>query len=151
MEASLIARVECVSAAQCDFLRLMLEESEARPLFEDEVAESQRVWFRALEDIITPEAQEARGERTLSAVWTLGGMDWEEDVRDILQALKAAKVQDVYAVLADDEGGYALRVLREGRVKAYDRWQGRELGELFGGQRDVDGVLDRIRTEHARA
>lgn len=147
MEASLIVRVECRDTAHRDFVRLMLGAEVERPLFEDEVAESERAWFKALEDVLTAEVAEPRGDKALEAAWTLGGTDWDEDLRDILQCLKRADVLDAYAVVAGDEGWYELWVLQNHKVARHSRWKGRDLADLFDGQEDLGLVLDRIRLE----
>lgn len=147
MEASLIARVECRDAAQRDFVRLMLSDSEERPIFEEDVPAGARGWFSALEDIATAEDISTAGEWTLYATWTLGGVEWDEDVRFNLQCFKQAGVADVYAAVAGDEGWYELWILRDGKLRRHEKWQGKGLGRLLNGKDDLSRPLDKIRRQ----
>ena len=56
MEASLVLNLHCKDKPHRDFVRLMLSDDADRPLFEEDVSESARDWFNALEDIVSPAA-----------------------------------------------------------------------------------------------
>ena len=142
MEASLTLSIRCASEAQRDFVQLMLGDGPERPLFEDDVAATERDWFNALEEAAGAEWVEAKGAETLHAGWTLGGWEWETEVEELLQCLKGVGIARISAVVAGDEGWYQLWLLRDGKQERHDSWQGRSLDQLFDGRRNLAAVLD---------
>ena len=151
MEAGLILRIECVDILQCDFVFLMLDPNGDRPLDEDDVAPEQQSWFTALEDMdCANEYVEKKGNTTIEASWTLGGVDIEEDVQDMFGYLKQCGVSDVFGILAGDEGWYELWVLRQDKISRYDEWKGEWLEDMLFNEEiepDFFVVLDRIRNQ----
>jgi hypothetical protein len=157
MEAGLILRIECADTAQCDFTRLMLDNSNNRPLDEDDVEDEQRDWFAGLEDIEIPEYVEKKGNTTIEASWTLGGADMEEDVQDILNCLNQCGVHDAFGILEGDEGWFELWTLQKNKISRYETWNGESLEDLIFDQEndngdeddepDIIAVLDRIRKQ----
>ncbi len=148
MEAGLIMRIECVDSTQRDFVQLMLSDSDERPIFEDEVPVAQRKWFVALEDVATADEDvSTKGDTVVYATWTLGGAEWEGDVRDAIQCLKKCGIQDIYAVVEGDEGWYELWVMSDGKLTRYESWKGKALEALFEGKNNFAPVLDKIRRQ----
>ena len=86
-------RIECVNTSQRDFVQLMLDIDSDRPLFEDDVEERQQPWFKALEDIEIAEEVTKKADTIIYATWTIGGADWDDDVRDMLQSLKKCGIK----------------------------------------------------------
>lgn len=144
MEASLILSLRCNNQAHCDFIRLMMSTDADRPLFEEDVAESERYWFNALEDIDSAEWVAVKGDDTVHAGWTIGGWDFEKDLQDTFGYLTAAGVDDIRAVIAGDEGWYQLWIQNSGKLTHYETWQGKELEELFDGSENLAKVLDSL-------
>ncbi len=148
MEAGLIMRIECVDSSQRDFVRLMLSDSDERPIFEDEVSVGQRKGFVALEDVATADdGVSIKGDTVVYATWTLGGAEWGSDVRDTIQCLKKCGVRDIYAVVEGDEGWYELWVMTEGKLTRHESWKGKALEAFFEGKDDFEPVLDRVRQQ----
>lgn len=138
-------RIECVNTSQRDFVLFMLDDSGDRPLFEDDVEEGQQPWFVALEDIETAEDVAKKADTIVYATWTIGGADWDDDVRDILQSLKNCGVNDVFGVVEADEGWYELWILKNGQISRQEDWEGEPLEELIEGENNLHPVLDKIR------
>ena len=138
-------RIECVNTLQRDFIQLILDESGNRPLFEDDVEEGQKPCFEALEDIEPAEAVRKKAGTTLYATWTIGGADWDDDVRVSLVSFKKSGVTDVYGVVEADEGWYELWILKNGQISRQEDWEGEPLEEFFEGKNNLHSVLDKIR------
>ena len=144
MEASVILRLSCVSAEQCQFVQHMLGKGDNRPLFEDEVTEAELPWFQALEDISDAESVGSGDATTLYASWTLGGPNWDEDALETIDYLKQTGVKDIYTVVVGDEGWYELWIMQEGKLVRLNEWKSQSLERLFDGSDDLTSVLDTI-------
>lgn len=140
-------RIECVNTSQRDFVQIMLDDSGNRSLFEDDVEEGQQQWFEALEDIETAEEVRRKADATLYATWTIGGADWDDDVRETLKSLKKCGVTDVYGVVEADEGWYELWILNNGQISRQEDWEGESLEELCEGKNNLHLVLDKLRKQ----
>ena len=138
-------RIECVNTSQRDFVQLMLDIDSDRPLFEDDVEERQQPWFKALEDIEIAEEVTKKADTIIYATWTIGGADWDDDVRDMLQSLKKCGINDVFGVVEADEGWYELWILKNGQISRQEDWEGKSLEELFEGKNNLRPMLDKIR------
>lgn len=139
MEASLLARCECASAAQREMLLGFLDE-ETRPVVEEEVAEGERASYLALEDIESAEWLAAHAEKAFQASWPLGGYDFEEDAKATLQALIKAGAQDVYAYLWTDEGDEVILGADAQGVKCIEEFD----LELIAGEEEDDDDTEAI-------
>lgn len=144
MEASLTLLIECGSRSQQAFVKQMLKHSKARPQDEDNVTEEQLPWFEALEDIEYPDSVRSKGN-TLYAVWTVGGADWDVDVKELYDIFKNCAVIDVYGIVAADDGWYELWVLKNEDISRYEDWIGESLEEMFDGVDDYFSVLKHIK------
>jgi hypothetical protein len=140
MEIQPFLRIECRDTAQRDFVQLMLRAEEDRPLFAEDVPRGQRAWFTALEELATAEWVQPEGETALYALMPVLGLEVSEDMCDLLNCLRAAKVVDVFALISDDEGYHELWVLREGKLERYDKWQGKSLKRWCAGKHGLDNL-----------
>ena len=148
MEAGLILRIECVDRLQRDFVFLMLDPNGDRPLDEDDVSPEQQSWFTALEDMVSAnEYAGKKGNTTIEATWTLGGVDIEEDVEEIVGYLQQCGVSDVFGILAGDEGWYELWILKQDKITRYEDWLDDSLEALFDGKDNLQPVLNKIRKQ----
>jgi hypothetical protein len=145
MEASLVLSLRCKDKPHRDFVHLMMSVDANRPLFEEDVAESERDWFNALEDIDSAEWVEKKGDHIIHAGWTIGGWDYEDDIQDIFAYLTAAGVEDVRVLIVGDECWYQLLWQKDGKLEKYDSWQGKELDVLFDEGEELMEVLDRLK------
>ena len=150
MEAGLTLRIECRDRARRDFLALMLGGGDERPLFEEDVAEHQRPWFEACDELPELDWVRPQGDTCLQAVWTIGGVDWDQELEELLTDLDRAEVMDIYAAVWGDDGWWELWLLRGGQISRLDRWRGRPVEDLFEGRDDLGPVLDSMRAEAPR-
>ncbi len=143
MEADLVITLRCQNKKHRSFVRKMLSDDAKRPLFEEEVAKSERDWFNALEDVESADWVKAKKGETLHAGWLLDG-DYEKALMEIERSLCKAGVQEVRAVVAGDEGWFQLWLQHDGKLKEYSNWRGAELDELFDEEGDMAKVLDSL-------
>lgn len=144
VEASVVLSLHCNDKSHRDFISLMLSDDPGRPLFEEDVAESERDWFKAMEDIDSAEWVEKKNGNIIHAGWTIGGWEYESDIKETIGYLTSAGLEDIRIVIVGDEGWYQLLMLKKGNLKQYDSWQGKELGELFDGVKKTAEVLDSL-------
>ena len=145
MEISLVARVTCTSQIQCNFIQRMLGDDTDRPLFEDDVDPQERDWFNALEDTDTVDSVSIKGDRVLYINWLVTDTD---EIRDLFGYLSRAEVEDIYGVIAGDEGWYELWIVEKGKLKEYGQWNGKSVTTLCEKERSLGKLLERIRNEN---
>lgn len=145
MEIDLTLSVRARDEVQQVFLVSMLADGPDRPLDEDDLPAEQQPWFEPLDELEPAEWASAVAPDRVHAEYLLNGLSWEETLEDLLAALANIGVRDVYALMADDEGGFGLWVQQQGDTRACHQWQGQSLEALFEGEEDRAAVLDRLR------
>ena len=144
MEHNLSLSVAFATKAQRDFCRLLLSDNIDRPLFEEDVPEERRLWFRAIDEVDVPDSVKGSGPLRLHLTWLVGGYSWEDDLLANMARFAAIGGHGCYALAISEMGHTTLLLWQEGALKACRELQGQPLHRLLRGQRNKLKALDQL-------
>ena len=104
MEHNLSLSVAFATKAQRDFCRLLLSDNIDRPLFEDDVPQDRRPWFRAIDEVDVPDSVKGSGPLRLHLTWLVGGYSWEQDLLANMARFAAIGGHGCYALAIREVG-----------------------------------------------